>query len=326
MGYDVFGMCNPLYDIQAEVSDSTLDELNVQKGGMFLIDHDQQQAMVAKVYGKIVNAESGGSGANTMIGLSMLGGKGCYAGKIGNDEHGALYADSLRAKNVAVSVRTGEGTTGMCLVLITPDAERTLCTYLGICRELGPDDVDTEAISKSKYIYVTGYLWDTESQQAAVLRAMNSAREAGVKVALSLSDPFCVHRHKADFRRIIEDHVDLVIGNHEEAMALMDVDNPREAAAALSTFSEIAVVTMSGEGSLIRVGETVYEIPPRPIQPIDTTGAGDMYAAGLLYGITHDIPLDKTGRLASYVAAEVVSQLGPRLDTLDMAEVAKIIS
>src|SRR5204862_4172943 len=132
MRYDVFGMCNPLYDIQAEVEEAILAELDVQKGGMFLIDAEQQKRMVARIYDHIVNAESGGSGANTMIGLSLLGGKACYAGKIGSDEHGTLYADGLRAKNVTVSVKSGDGTTGICLVLITPDAERTLCTFLGI--------------------------------------------------------------------------------------------------------------------------------------------------------------------------------------------------
>src|SRR5882724_2884823 len=187
MRYDVFGMCNPLYDIQAEIPEDLLTELQVQKGGMFLIDAGTQKTLVSRIYDHIVNAESGGSGANTMIGLSLLGGRACYAGKIGNDKHGALYAQSLRDKQVEVSVKSGEGTTGICVVLVTPDAERTLCTYLGICRELGPDDVDVDAIRASKYLYVTGYLWDTESQQAAVLRAMREARAAGVRVALSLS-------------------------------------------------------------------------------------------------------------------------------------------
>jgi sugar/nucleoside kinase (ribokinase family) len=325
MSYDVFGMCNPLYDIQAEISEVLLRELNVQKGGMFLIDADTQKAMVARIYEHIVNAESGGSGANTMIGLSLLGGKACYAGKIGNDEHGTLYAQSLRDKQVEVSVKSGEGTTGICVVLVTPDAERTLCTYLGICRELGPDDVDVDAIHASKFLYVTGYLWDTESQKAAVLHAMRAARSAGVRVALSLSDPFCVHRHKADFLQIVQEHVDLLIGNHEEAQALTDTQTPQDAIRAMIPYCDLAVVTMGSQGALLREGETFYKIPAFKVEPVDTTGAGDMYAAGLLYGLTQGFSLEKTGYLAAYVAAQVVAKLGPRLDTLDQQALAQIL-
>jgi sugar/nucleoside kinase (ribokinase family) len=324
MSYDVFGMCNPLYDIQAEVSESLLQEIGMQKGGMFLIDETQQKELVAKIYSHIVNAESGGSGANTMIGISQLGGKACYAGKIGNDEHGALYADSLRAKRVDVSVAAGEGTTGICVVLVTPDAERTLCTFLGICREFGPDDVALDALRASKYLYVTGYLWDTDSQKAAVLKAMREARAAGVKVALSLSDPFCVDRHKEDFLQIAREHVDLLIGNHEEMQALTDTDTPHDAIRATAPYCNVAAVTMGSHGSLLRDGDTLYEIPCYPVQPVDTTGAGDMYAAGLLYGLTQGLPLDRTGRLAAYVSAQVVARLGPRLDALEPDILAKV--
>ena len=325
MRYDVFGMCNPLYDIQAEVQETVLAELAVQKGGMFLIDADQQKRMVARIYDHIVNAESGGSGANTMIGLSLLGGTACYAGKIGNDEHGALYTESLRAKDVAVSVRSGDGSTGICLVLITPDSERTLCTFLGISRELGPDDVDLEALRASRYLYVTGYLWDTDSQKAAVLRAMEAAKKAGVKVALSLSDPFCVNRHRSDFLEITSRYVDLLIGNHEEAQALMGVENPTDAIRAMAPYCDLAVVTMGSRGALLREGDRLVETVAHKIHPVDSTGAGDMYAAGLLYGLTHGLSLEKTGELASYVAAQVVAKLGPRLESLDAAAIARIV-
>ncbi|HLK59382.1 MAG TPA: adenosine kinase [Chthonomonadaceae bacterium] len=322
MNYDVFGMCNPLYDIQAEIPESLLQTLGLQKGGMFLIDEEQQQALVAQVYSHIVNAESGGSGANTMIGIALLGGKACYTGKVGRDEHGTLYANKLREKAVTLCTEAGEGTTGICVVLITPDTERTLCTYLGICRELGPDDVDLDALRASKYLYVTGYLWDTETQKAAVLKAMREAKAAGVKVALSLSDPFCVHRHKADFLQIVREHVDLLIGNHEEAQALMDVETPHEAIRALQPYCDLAAVTLGAQGALLRAGDTVLEIPVVQVQPVDTTGAGDMYAAGLLYGLTHGLPLERTGHLAAEMAAQVVAKLGPRLEEFESALLA----
>jgi sugar/nucleoside kinase (ribokinase family) len=326
MSFDVFGMCNPLYDIQAEVPDTLLAELGVAKGGMFLIEEAQQKEMVARIYEHIVNAESGGSGANTMIGIAMLGGSACYTGKIGKDEHGDLYADKLREKGVQVNMAAGQGTTGICLVLVSPDAERTLCTYLGICRELGPDDVQADLIAQSKYLYVTGYLWDTDTQKAAVLKAMEAAKAAGVKVALSLSDPFCVNRHKADFLQIVKAHVDLVIGNHEEAMALTDTDNPHDAIRAMAPWCDLAAVTMGGDGSLLRQGDQLVEIAPYKVIPVDTTGAGDMYAAGLLYGLTQGLPLEKTGKLAGYLAAQVVAKLGPRLNVLDKEAIAQIVA
>lgn len=325
MSYDVFGMCNPLYDIQAEIPETLLNELGYVKGSMSLIDEEQQRALVSRIYDHIVNAEAGGSGANTMIGVAMLGGKTCYAGKIGNDEHGTLYREGLRQKQVTVSAAQGDGTTGISVILVTPDAERTMCTFLGICRELGPEDVDEKAIQASKYLYVTGYLWDTDTQKAAVLKAMKEAKAAGVRVALSLSDPFCVNRHKADFLQIIHEHVDLLFGNEEEAQALTDTANPYDAIRAMAPYCDLAAVTMSDKGSLLREGDALVEIPPFPVQAVDTTGAGDMYAAGLLYGLTQGLPLETTGRLASYVSSQVVAQLGPRLDTLDMETVTGII-
>lgn len=321
MSYDVFGMCNPLYDIQAEIPPAILEELGFQKGSMSLIDEETQRSLVSKIYDHIVNAEAGGSGANTMIGVAMLGGKTCYAGKIGNDEHGTLYMDGLRQKQVTVGTAQGDGTTGISVILVTPDAERTMCTFLGICREFGPDDLDLDALRASKYLYVTGYLWDTDSQKAAVLKAMQEAKAAGVKVALSLSDMFCVGRHKADFLQIIHEHVDLLFGNYEEAQALTDTTTPHDAIRAMAPYCELAAVTMDSRGSLLREGDTLYEIPSFPVQAVDTTGAGDMYAAGLLYGLTQGLSLEKTGRLAAYAAAQVVAKLGPRLDSLDQAAI-----
>lgn len=325
MAYDVFGMCNPLYDIQAEITDSMLQELGVQKGGMFLVEEAQQRVIVSRIYDHIVNAEAGGSGANTMIGLAQLGGSACYTGKIGDDEHGALYRDGLEKQRVTVCTATGAGTTGICIVLVTPDTERTMCTYLGICRELGPEDVNRDALRASRYLYVTGYLWDTETQKAAVLRAMREAKAAGVPVALSLSDPFCVHRHKADFLQIVQEHVDLLFGNEEEAQVLTDTTTPFDAIRAMTPYCSLAAVTMGERGSLLREGEKLLEIPAYPVHPVDATGAGDMYAAGLLYGLTHGLPLEKTGRLASYLAAQVVAKLGPRLDSLERDAIARII-
>lgn len=323
MKYDVFGMCNALYDIQAEVAPEVLTELDFAKGGMFLIEEEQQRAVVARIYEHIINTAPGGSGANSMIGLALLGGTACYTGKVADDRHGTDYVAGLKEKGVGYPLDMGTGDSGISVILITPDAERTMLTFLGASRTLSPADVNLEALRDSKYLYVTAYLWDTDNQKEAVLLAMREAKQAGVKVALSLSDPFCVHRHKDELLQLIRDNVDLLIGNHEEAMALTETQTPRDAILKMAELCPIAAVTCGADGSLIRDGATLHEIPTIKIDPVDATGAGDMYAAGLLYGMTHDLPLPLAGRLAGYCAAKVVAKLGPRLDKIDLSDVIK---
>lgn len=316
--YDVFGMCNALFDIQAEVEDPILEELSLAKGGMMLLSHEEQRAIVPRVYDRIVNTEAGGSGANTMIGVALLGGKAVYTSRVGGDEHGTKYREGLEAQGVKPNLGTGEGETGVSLILISPDAQRTMCTYLGMSQDLQPDDVNLEDLRASKYLYITGYLWDTDNQKQAVLRAMQEAKKAGVKVAFSLSDPFCVGRHKDDFTHLLSEHVDVVFANKDEAIGMTGVEDPVEAAIKLAVMSGgISVVTKDKTGSLIVEGDIVYRIPTYPVDAVDTTGAGDMYAAGVLYGLTQELPLPVCGRIGSYAAARVVAQLGPRLRAID---------
>jgi hypothetical protein len=317
-------MCNALFDLQAEVRDETLADLELSKGTMSLIGEDEQKAIVPRIYTHIVNTEAGGSGANTMIGIAQLGGTACYTSRVGNDEHGTMYRDGLAAQGVQPNLGMTNGTTGISLILVTPDAERTMCTFLGLSRELTRDDVNVEDLRASKYLYVTGYLWDMENQKEAVLHAMREANRAGVKVALSLSDPFCVHRHKDDFLRLLKEHVDVIFANEDEALALTAAADPHQAAGVLAKFGDIVAVTRGEKGALLQQGEAVFEIPPYPVQAVDTTGAGDMYAAGLLYGLSQGLPLPICGRIASYAAAQVVAKLGPRLDTIDQAMIAHL--
>src|SRR5471030_1438318 len=211
--FDVFGMCNPLYDLQASVSDELIGQLGLEKGGMFLVDEARQKEIVPAIYSDLVLSAPGGSGANSMTGLSMLGGKACFAGRVGNDEHAHLYKNGLLHQGVESSLGHGEGTTGICLVLVTPDTQRTMCTFLGCSLDLSPSDINVEHLQDSKYLFVTSYLWDTDGQKEAVLYAMKKANAAGVKVALSLSDPFCVTRHKAELQALIDNHVDVIFGN-----------------------------------------------------------------------------------------------------------------
>jgi sugar/nucleoside kinase (ribokinase family) len=324
MRFDVFGMCNALYDIQAEISEEELSELGYAKGGMFLIEQDAQRKIVQRISEKIVHSEPGGSGANTMLGVGLLGGKACYTSRVGNDPHGDLYRNQLAEKGVTPNLGVGEGDTGVCLVLITPDAQRTMLTYLGQSRSLQREDVRIEDLRASRYLYVTGYLWDTDNQKEAVLHAMQEANRNGAQVALSLSDSFCVHRHRDDFRYLLKNHVDILVGNAQEAQALTETETPQDALRALAEHSEIAVITMDEKGSLIHHQGVTHEIPAYPVQAVDTTGAGDMYAAGLLYGLTRNFPLEVTGRIAAYAAAQVVAKLGPRLESVDRTQIEQI--
>lgn len=326
MGFDVFAMCNALYDLQAEVGDTVLEELGVQKGAMILLEEEQQKAIVPRIYTHLVHTEAGGSGANTAFGVALLGGTACYTSRVGDDEHAGLYRSGLAERGVKPNLGSGTGATGVSLILVTPDAQRTMCTYLGRSRELTADDVNVEDLRASKYIYVTGYLWDTDNQKEAVLRAMQEANQAGVRVALSLSDPFCVHRHKEDFLHIIRNHVDLILGNRQEAEALTDTDNPHDAIRVLGEFSDIAVVTMDEKGALLRQNGETYEVAVYPVKAVDTTGAGDMYAAGILYGLTQGYSLEVTGRIAAYAAAQVVAKMGPRLESIDESALARLRS
>lgn len=327
--FDVFGMCNALFDIQAEVSDDTLTDLRLDKGGMMLISHEEQRAIVPNIYDKLVHTEAGGSGANTVIGVALLGGTACYTSRVGQDEHGRMYREGLAAQGIQPNLGAGEGDTGISLILVTPDTQRTMCTYLGMAQDLQPADVNIADIEASRYLYVTGYLWDTENQKEAVLRAMDAAKKAGdVKIAFSLSDPFCVGRHKDDFRRLLGEYVDVVFANEQEAIGLTDAADADAAARALSTLCRggngLAAVTKDRDGSLLFEGKEMHHIPVYPVTAVDTTGAGDMYAAGLLYGLTQDMSLPVAGRIASYSAAQVVAKLGPRLPSIDPEAIAVI--
>jgi sugar/nucleoside kinase (ribokinase family) len=325
--YDVFGMCNALFDLQAEVTDSLLETLGVAKGSMTLLSEEEQRGIVPSVYTHIVNTAPGGSGANTMIGIAQLGGTAVFTSRVGPDEHGALYRESLETLGVKANLGTGEGQTGISLVMISPDAQRTMGTFLGLSRDLQLSDVVVSDIVLSQCLYVTGYLWDTDNQKEAVEFAMREAKAVGVKVALSLSDPFCVGRHKEDFTRLLKEYVDVVFANKDEAMMMVpEATDELSAARALAELTGgLAVVTRDKDGSLLVTQTEAVEIPIYPVKAIDTTGAGDMYAAGILYGLAKELPLPITGRVAAYCAAQVVAHLGPRVEQIDPDAIASIL-
>jgi len=312
--FDVYGVCNPLVDLLSHVPDSFLKKLGIQKNVMHLVTREQQQELLLALAEEKISLEvaAGGSGANSMIGISQLGGRSAFSGKIGRDEHGKLYREKLEDLGVCDYLAEGKGATGSSLILVSEDGARTMNTFLGMSQELMNPDIDPDVIQSSKYLYLTGYLWDTESQKKAVLNALDEAKKREVKVALSLSDPFCVTRHKEDFINLLKGYASMVFCNQEEAFTLLDTEITQQAAETLSDWTETAALTIGAYGALIsHQGETCY-IDPLPVRVEDTTGAGDAFAAGFLYGMTHDLsPLD-SGRIGATLAAAVIGQTGPR--------------
>ena len=312
--FDVYGVCNPLVDLLSHVPDSFLKKLGIQKNIMHLVTFEQQQELLFALAEEQISVEiaAGGSGANSMIGISQLGGTSAFSGKIGRDEHGKLYREKLEALGVYDCLAEGEGATGSSLILVSEDGARTMNTFLGMSQELMNPDIDPDIIQSSKYLYLTGYLWDTESQKKAVLNALDEAKKREIKVALSLSDPFCVTRHKEDFINLLKGYVSMVFCNQEEAFTLLDTKITQKAIETLSDWTETVALTIGAYGALISHHGGICYIDPLPVRVEDTTGAGDAFAAGFLYGMTHNMsPLD-SGRIGATLAAAVIGQTGPR--------------
>ncbi len=314
VNFDVYGICNPLVDLLSHVPDSFLKKLGIQKNIMHLVKFEQQQELLLALAEEQITVEkaAGGSGANSMIGISQLGGTSAFSGKIGRDEHGKLYREKLETLGVFECLSEGEGATGSSLILVSEDGARTMNTFLGISQELLNQDIDPNIIQSSTYLYLTGYLWDTESQKKAVLNALEEAKKRDIKVALSLSDPFCVTRHKEDFINLLKGYASMVFCNQEEAFTLLDTEITQKAVETLSNMTETVALTIGANGALISHQRETFYIDPLPVTVADTTGAGDAFAAGFLYGMTHDFsPLD-SGRIGATMASGVIGQTGPR--------------
>ncbi|RZO45407.1 MAG: adenosine kinase [Proteobacteria bacterium] len=312
--FDVYGVCNPLIDLLSHIPDSFLKKNGIEKSIMHLISIEEQQRLLRGLSADKLSVESasGGSGANSMIGIAQLGGRTAFSGKIGRDEHGKIYREKLEDLGVSARLGEGDGSTGSSLILVSDDGCRTMNTYLGMGQELQVPDIDAEVIKVSKYLYLTGYLWDTESQKKAVRAALDEAKRVETKVALSLSDPFCVKRHKEDFKSLLQGYASMVFSNQEEAFTLLQTDVTQEAVDIMSKWTETVVLTLGANGAIIsHLGQTYY-IDPFPIRVEDTTGAGDAFAAGFLFGMTHEFsPLD-SGRIGAVLAGAVIEQTGPR--------------
>ncbi|MFO1019981.1 MAG: adenosine kinase [Planctomycetales bacterium] len=324
MGYDVYGVGAALVDIQARVRDDIFGKLPYPKGIMTLVDDAVQQNVLTYLSETSFSRCAGGSAANTIIGIAEFGGKTAFAGKVAQDPLGEFFLKDMRDMGIQVEVSPSGGQTGTSVILITEDAQRTMLTHLGVSAELGPDDIQEEEVRKAKYVYIEGYLFTGPSTRAAAMRTIELAKKNGVKVAFTVSDPFLIQLFRNEFWELIRGPIDLLFCNLEEARALTEKEDPIACAYEIHQHAENVVLTMGGEGSLLmHKGESI-PVQATPVEAIDTTGAGDMYAAGLLFGITNGLTWKQSGHLASKAAARVVAQMGARLQhKFTLAEIAQ---
>ncbi len=310
---DVVGIGNAIVDVLSKADDALLEAQGLPKGAMTLIDGPRAEAL----YGAMGPAReiSGGSAANTMAGLASLGGAGAFIGKVRNDQLGGIFRHDIRASGVAFDTpaATEGAPTARCLIFVTPDAQRTMGTFLGASVGLGPEDIDAETVAGAKVTYLEGYLWDPPRAKEAFVKAAEVAHEAGRKVALTLSDPFCVDRHRDEFRELVDGHIDLLFANEQEICSLYKVGSFDEALAALRGRCELAVLTRSEKGAVVLQGDHIESVPAEAIDHlVDTTGAGDLFASGFLFGFVRGKSLGDCARIGALAAAEVISHFGAR--------------
>jgi sugar/nucleoside kinase (ribokinase family) len=322
-GLDVIGIGNAIVDVIAHADDAFLARHGLAKGTMTLVDEARAETLYAQM-GPGIEA-SGGSAGNTMAGIASLGGNGAYVGKVRDDQLGRVFRHDITAIGVRFATPPAQDgpSTARCLILVTPDAQRTMNTYLGACVGLGPEDIDEAEIAAAQVTYLEGYLFDPPRAKAAFRKAAQAAHAAGRKVALSLSDPFCVGRYRAEFRELVQHHADIVFANEAEILSLFETDSFEAAARQVRGLCDVAALTRSEKGSLVVTARETHEVPAARVERlVDTTGAGDLYAAGFLHGLTQGRDLATCGRLGSLCAAEVIGHFGARPET-PLARLAK---
>ncbi len=313
--FDVLGIGNAIVDIVTEADVGTIERLGLEKGAMTLVDEKRSEDLYREMQER--REVSGGSCANTMAAIADMGGRGAYIGKVRNDRLGETFRDDIRKTGVSFETAPSlEGPlTARCLIFVTPDAQRTMQTYLGACVELVPEDVDESLVAESAITYVEGYLWDRPLAKQACLKALTSAHRAGRRFALTLSDSFCVDRWREEFLELVDKHVDILFANEKELVSLYQGGDFQSCLEQVRSHVELAVLTRSGEGSVVCYQDQIIRIEPDLRGKLtDTTGAGDIYAAGFLRGLTGGLDLESCGRLASAGAGTIICQYGARAE------------
>ena len=323
--FSVYGIGNALVDIQFRVTPDFLETAGIEKGVMTLIGEDRHHELLERLGDDVLKRSSGGSAANTMIGVANLGGKAYYACKVAKDTYGDFYLRDLAAAGVASNRFQGEGITGKCLVMITADADRTMNTYLGITGTFGAEQLEPEVIGQSDYLYVEGYLAASDEGFDAAQAAQANARERGTRVSLSLSDPLIVAAFGERMRALVAGGVDILFCNEDEARAFTGTDETDDACCVLDTMVGAYAVTCGADGAIVWDGGERFRSQGFSVDAVDTNGAGDMFAGAYLFGITHGFDASRSAKLANYASMRVVAQYGPRLEVSLKEEIERIL-
>ena len=307
----VLGIGNAIVDVLCKVDDQFILDHDLSKGTMKLVDEKEFKKLLTNL--KIEDTVSGGSVANSIVGMSQLGDEVSFIGKVNDDELGQKYIDGLKRENVKYFYQTKEETTptGTCLILITPDSERTMCTFLGIAGQITDHDIDDDAVKKAEITFLEGYLWDEGEPTKAFEKALSLAN----KSAMSLSDPFCVDRHKTSFLNLIKNKLDIIFANEKEAMSLIDAKNFNEVVTFAKSLKKLIVVTRSEKGSIAIFGNEITETEAKSnLKIVDLTGAGDLFAAGFLHGLSNKKSYNESLSLGTQMASKIIQKIGARLD------------
>jgi sugar/nucleoside kinase (ribokinase family) len=328
MNYDLVGIGNALVDFEVQVDDSFIEKASVTKGGMTLSSIENQNKILESLQSSSKKISSGGSAANTIHGASVLGAKSYYLGRVANDSHGRHYTEDMRNCGVGFS---GPGSdkqgTGTCVVLVTPDTERTMLTHLGVSSSLHSENVDETIVKNSRGVYVEGYLWTSDETREAGLHMARIAKKQGISVSFTLSDAFVVNSFKESLTEFIQSHVDILFCNEVEAQAMTGESDSLMALTKLRGMVDTVFLTLGSKGSLVvEIGQEPVEVKTFPVKAVDTTGAGDLFAAGALYGVLKNHSLEESAIIGSYCAAQVVSHMGGRLPLSSHTDAAKIFS
>lgn len=321
--YDVFGIGSALMDLLIEIEPKELLEIDLKQGEMHLIDEEKSKRILDKLKKYDVKIAPGGSSANTLVGIARLGGKVVFCGKVGKDKHGDIYEQKLKDHKIKSNISKGTLRTGHAITFITPDSQRTFATHLGAVVELKKEDIFGEDIKASKILHIEGYQLEDKNLKEVAIHAMNIAKKSNTKISIDLSDPALVKRNIKDIKPLVKKYADIVFANEEEAKEFTRFETEK-AFNSLSEFCDTVIIKLGKKGSLIKHNGKVYKIPPVKAKAIDTTGAGDAYAAGILYSLANNYNIKIAGNLASLIAAKVVEKIGARLDEIPYKEIKEI--
>jgi sugar/nucleoside kinase (ribokinase family) len=322
----IYGIGNPLIDTLINADDAVLKEFSLNKGTMNLIDKEKREVILNKLEYEHKTYMCAGSCANTIFTTSGLAVKSAFSGKIADDKFARMYEDKLTVYNVVNDIKIGKGITGSCISLFSEDNARTLCTYPGIAQEFSEDDVNENHIKNSEYLYFTGYMWNTESQKNALKKAINIAKKEDTKIILDIADKKVITKNKPAFLNLIKNDIDIVIANEKEAAGLFDNENPEENIVKLNSICDIAVITSGTKGSLVKEKDKDYiKINAYKVKTRDVTGAGDAYTAGFMYGLVKNWEIKKACMFASYLASQIVLQVGTQFSFEKLKDIKYLI-